>query len=189
MLSEKSVRMGCPFCTLVRVSARRFDSSSTPETRLCSSKTWASSLPLAVIVVSRERLVSSSVRDSLPLVSSVRKLFTGASAWPTPARHSTRASGPKRWVHSLFRRASDVPVVAAARDDVDRAGDRARAGLGRRRAQDLDPFDLVRRQRVEREAGRNALAVEQDLGVAAAQAAQADRAAPPRPALDRDAGQ
>ena len=112
MLSEKSVRIGCPFCTLVRVSARRFDSSSMPETRLCSSRTWAMNLPLAVIVVSCERLVSSSVRDSLPLVNSVRKLFTGASAWPTPARHSTRASGPKRCVHSLFRRASDVPVRA-----------------------------------------------------------------------------
>ena len=39
------------------MSARRFDSSSIPETRLCSSKICATSLPLAVIVVSCERLV------------------------------------------------------------------------------------------------------------------------------------
>ena len=113
MLSEKSVRIGCPFCRLVRVSARRFDSSSIPDDEaVLLEDLRRSNLPLAVIVVSCERLVSSSVRDSLPLVNSVRKLFTGASAWPTPARHSTRASGPKRCVHSLFRRASDVPVRA-----------------------------------------------------------------------------
>ena len=40
----------------------------------------------------------------------------------------------------------DAPRVAAAGDDVDRAGDRARAGLGGRRAQDLDPLDLVGRR-------------------------------------------
>ena len=45
------------------------------------------------------------------------------------------------------------------------------------------------RQRIEREARRHPLAVEQDLRVAAAEAAQADRAAAPGPALDRDAGQ
>ena len=73
----------------------------------------ATSLPLAVTVVSRERLVSSSVRDSLPPVNSVRKLCTGARAWPMPARHSTRAAGPKRCVHSLFRRASVVPLRVA----------------------------------------------------------------------------
>jgi hypothetical protein len=83
----------------------------------------------------------------------------------------------------------DAPRVAAAGDDVDRAGDRARAGLRCRRAQDLDPLDLVGRNRVEREARRHALAVEQDLGVAVAESAKPDRAAAPRTALDRDAGQ
>ena len=83
----------------------------------------------------------------------------------------------------------DPPGVALAGDDVDRAGDRPGAGLGGRRAQDLDPLDLVGRERIEREARRHALAVEQDLGVAAAEAAQPDRAAAAGPALDRDAGQ
>ena len=45
-------------------------------------------------------------------MTSVRKLCTGARDWPMPARHSTRASGAKRCVHSLLRRASDVPVRA-----------------------------------------------------------------------------
>nr|WP_229458906.1 hypothetical protein [Massilia glaciei] len=40
-------------------------------------------------------------------------------------------------------------------------------------AQHLDPFDQFGRERVEREAGRGPLAVDQDLGVAAAKAAHA----------------
>ena len=44
-------------------------------------------------------------------------------------------------------------------------------------------------ERVEREARRHALAVEQDLRVAVAEAAHADRAAASGPALDRHAGQ
>ena len=83
----------------------------------------------------------------------------------------------------------DALAVALARDDVDRAGDRARSGLGGRCTQDLDPLDLVGRERVEREARRHALAVEQDLGVAVAQATQADRAVAAGPSLDRHAGQ
>ena len=111
----------------------------------------------------------------------------------SPAREVARPRRRRLQLAVLVRRGQahvvDAPGVAAARDDVDRAGDRARAGLGRRRAQDLDPLDLVGRQRIEREARRHALAVEQDLGVAVAEAAQADRAAAARPALDRDAGQ
>ena len=83
----------------------------------------------------------------------------------------------------------DALGVALARDDVDGAGDGACAGLGGRRAQDLDALDLVGRERVEREARRHALAVEQDLGVAVAEAAQPDRAAAAGAPLDRHAGQ
>jgi hypothetical protein len=48
-------------------------------------------------------------------------------------------------------------------------------------AQDLDAFDLVGLDRVEREAARHALAVDQDLRVAVAQAAHVRRAAAARP--------
>ena len=96
----------------MRVSVRRFDSASRPETRLCSSRSVAIHLPLAVIVVSCESLVSSSVRDSLPPVNSVRKACTGRRAWPMPRRSSVRLVGAKRWVHSLLRRTSELPVVA-----------------------------------------------------------------------------
>ena len=83
----------------------------------------------------------------------------------------------------------DPLLEAFARDDVDRAGDRARAGLGRRRAQDFDALNLLGGQRVDRESRRHALAVEQDLRVAAAEPAQADVSAASRRALHRHAGQ
>ena len=57
---------------------------------------------------------------------------------------------------------------------VDGAGDRLRAVLGAGRVQNLDALDHVGRQGVEREAGRRPFAVEQDLRIAAAQAAHAD---------------
>ncbi|MFO1267463.1 MAG: hypothetical protein U1F67_12195 [Rubrivivax sp.] len=81
------------------------------------------------------------------------------------------------------------PPEAFAQDDVDGAGDGAGAGLGRGRAQDLDALDLLGRQRVEAEARRQPLAVDEQLRVAAAQAAQPRRAAAPRRAGRGDAGQ
>ncbi len=82
-----------------------------------------------------------------------------------------------------------LPGVALARDDVDGAADRARAGLRGGRAQDLDALDLLRAQRIDRKARRHAVAVEQDLRVAGAQAAKADLPAAARRAAERDAGQ
>jgi len=81
-----------------------------------------------------------------------------------------------------------LALEVAAHDDVDGAGDGARAVLGHRRAHDLDALDLVGRDRVEREARRHALAVDQDLGVAAAHAAHAHLPAAPRRAAQRDTG-
>ena len=95
-----------------------------------------------------------------------------------------------------------LPVVAAqaqvqivqalahilAQHDVDGAGHRLRAGLGGRAAGDLDALDLARGERVQAHAHRHALAVDQDLGVAAAQAAQARIAAAPGAAVERHAG-
>jgi hypothetical protein len=57
-----------------------------------------------------------------------------------------------------------------AKHDVDGAGDRLGAELGRRAADDLDPLDHVGRDAVEREAGRHALAVHQDLRVSGPEA-------------------
>src|SRR5206468_7422337 len=62
-------------------------------------------------------------------------------------------------------------------------------GLGGGRAVDLDALDLLGIDRVDRETGRHALAVEQDLRVAVAEAAHADLPAAAGPALDGDAGQ
>ncbi|MNK97622.1 hypothetical protein D3C87_1179660 [compost metagenome] len=73
---------------------------------------------------------------------------------------------------------------------IDGAGDRLRAVFGAGRMQNLDAFDHVRRQGVEREPGRRPLAIEQYLRVAAAQPPHADFAtrAPGR-AGDGNAGQ
>jgi hypothetical protein len=110
------------------------------------------------------------------------------------ARAQVARPGRRRLDPAVLVRRRQADVVdaageAATGDDVDRSGDGAGPGLGGGRAQDLDALDLIGRQRVEREAGRDPLPVEKDLGVAAAQAAQPDRAAAAGPALDRDAGQ
>src|SRR5262249_8886229 len=75
-----------------------------------------------------------------------------------------------------------------AQHDVDRAGDGPRAGLGGGSAVDLDALDLVRRQGLDREPARHALAVDEDLRVAVAHAAHAHPAAPARAARERHAG-
>ena len=74
--------------------------------------TAAITLLLAVTEVSCESLVSSSVREVTPAICSVRKLCTGSTERPMLACVSTRRSGEKRCVHSLFSRASEVPVRA-----------------------------------------------------------------------------
>ena len=61
--------------------------------------------------------------------------------------------------------------------NVDGARHRLRAELGRRAADDLDALDHVRRDVVQREAGRHALAVHQDLRVPGAKAAHPHRPA------------
>jgi hypothetical protein len=76
-----------------------------------------------------------------------------------------------------------------AQDDVDGAGDGARTGLGGGGAQDLDALDLIGWQLVDGEAGRRALAVDEDLREAAAQAAQPDVAAAPGAPAQGHAGQ
>ena len=80
-------------------------------------------------------------------------------------------------------------LEAFARDDVDGARDGPCTGLGGGRAQDLDALDLLGRERVDREARRHPLAVDEDLRVATAKPPHADRPAPPRRALQRDARQ
>jgi hypothetical protein len=80
-------------------------------------------------------------------------------------------------------------LVAVAQDDVDGAGNRPRAVLGHRAAHDFNPFHLVRRQRLHREAGRRPFAIEQDLRVAAAHAAHAHIAAAAGTAAQRHARQ
>jgi hypothetical protein len=78
----------------------------------------------------------------------------------------------------------------ALQHHVDGAGDRLRAELRGGPADDLDPIDHVRGDVVEREAGRHALAVHQDLRVSRAQAPHPDRAAAAAgTAIHRDAGQ
>jgi hypothetical protein len=89
---------------------------------------------------------------------------------------------------------ADAPVVqplleAFARDDVDGAGDGARAGFGGGRAQHFDAIDLLGRQAVQAEARRQALAVDQQLREAAAQPAHARRTAAAGCAGRGDAGQ
>ncbi len=83
----------------------------------------------------------------------------------------------------------DPFAEAFAQHDVDRAGDRACAGLRGRCAQDLDALDLLGRDRFEREAAGDTLAIDQDLRESAAHAAQPRRAAAPGCAGDRHAGQ
>ncbi len=78
---------------------------------------------------------------------------------------------------------ADAQIVEAllqclTQHDIDRPGNRPGAEFGRRCAQDLDPLDLIGGQRFEREAGRNALSIDQQLGVATAQAAHPRAAAP-----------
>ena len=102
--------------------------------------------------------------------------------------------GEARTQRAVLDIGGELEVVQAlakpfAGDDVDGAGDRPRAGLGGRRAQDLDPLDLLGRQRIDREPRRDAFAVEQDLRIARPQPAHADRAAAAGPALHRHAGQ
>ena len=80
----------------------------------------------------------------------------------------------------------DALAQRLAQHDIDRAGDRARAGLGGRRAQDLDALDQLGRDLLEREAGRDRLAVDQQPRVAAAQPAHPRRAAAARRAAGRD---
>jgi hypothetical protein len=60
---------------------------------------------------------------------------------------------------------------ALAQHDIHRAGDRLGRKLGAGRAHDFDALDQVGRQVVQREAGRRLFAVDQELGIAAAQAA------------------
>ena len=72
--------------------------------------------------------------------------------------------------------------------DVDGAGHRLGRELGAGGAQHFDAFDDIRRQRLDREAGRRPLAVDQDLRVAGAHAAHADFAAAAIAAVDGDAG-
>src|SRR6185369_5692518 len=83
----------------------------------------------------------------------------------------------------------ELSRVALARDDVDRAADRARTGLGGGRAQDLDALDLLGADRIDLETRRHAIAIEQDLRVAGTEAAKADLPAASRWAAERDAGQ
>ena len=81
---------------------------------------------------------------------------------PTAPRTSLRVHEKLGWTRPRSSVAPDPDIVAAltqrfAQDDVDRAGDRPRAGLRGRRAIDLDPLDHVGRQLVDREAAADAL--------------------------------
>src|SRR5688572_5153488 len=58
-----------------------------------------------------------------------------------------------------------------------------------RRAEQLDALDLVRRERLEREPGRHALAVDEDLRESGPHAAQPDLAAASGTPAERDARQ
>jgi hypothetical protein len=80
------------------------------------------------------------------------------------------------------------PARARPQHDIDGAGDRLHAQFGRCGAQDVDALDQLGRQRGKREAGRRGHAIEQDLGVAVAEAAHADLAAAGRIVGDGDAG-
>jgi hypothetical protein len=77
----------------------------------------------------------------------------------------------------------------ALQHDVDAAGDGLGAVLGGGGAHDLDALDHLRRHLVQREARRRRFAVQQDLRIAAAQAAHADVAAAALHAAHGDAGQ
>jgi hypothetical protein len=99
--------MGAPFCSAVLFSLRRFDSTSAPLTRLCPSKNDSTHLMLLETLVSCDWKSLASVRDSTPLVTSVRKLSVGARDVPAPARHSSRPVFEMRRFHCPFRRSSD----------------------------------------------------------------------------------
>jgi hypothetical protein len=47
------------------------------------------------------------MRDTSPLVTSVRKLFDGARDWPMPTRNSVRPPEAMRWFHWPLRRSSE----------------------------------------------------------------------------------
>jgi hypothetical protein len=94
---------------------------------------------------------------------------------------------------AVLQTETELQVVEAlakafTRDDVDGAGDRPGAGFGSGSAQDLDALDHLGIDRIQREPALHAFAIEQDLGVATAQAAHPDGASAAWPATDGDAG-
>ena len=156
----------------------------------------ANANPPVVALLERHRVVVEAVVDGGRRAAVVALVVVGRERVvdrPRPlgdvARPRGRGLDLAVLVGSGEAHVVDPLVVAVARDDVDGAGDRPSPGLGGRRAQDLDPLDLVGRDRIERKARRHTLAVEQDLGVAVAEAAQPDRTAAAGAALDRHAGQ